>query len=48
MSDRKSRDPYSGTPTGRGPPLTHPQESVDNIIEIPSDQGRKNPAVCRV
>jgi hypothetical protein len=37
MSDKKSREPYSGTPTERGRPLTDPQESVGNIIEIPSD-----------
>jgi hypothetical protein len=40
MSDRKSREPYSGTPTQRGPPLINPQESVDNIIEIPPDSRR--------
>ena len=38
MSEKTSREPYSGTPTERGPPpLPDPQESVDNIIEIPSD-----------
>ncbi|CAH0166767.1 hypothetical protein SRABI83_01090 [Arthrobacter sp. Bi83] len=36
MSEKKSREPYSGTPSERGPPLTDPQESVDNIIEIRS------------
>ncbi|GGH07980.1 hypothetical protein GCM10011577_35670 [Pseudarthrobacter polychromogenes] len=38
MSEKKSREPYPGAPTERGDrPLTDLQESVDNIIEIPSD-----------
>jgi hypothetical protein len=37
MNEKKFREPYPGAPTERGPPADRPPESVDNIIEIPSN-----------
>ncbi len=37
MSEKKSREPYTGTPIGRDGTPSHPQDPVYNIIEIPSD-----------
>ena len=38
MNNSRARKPYPGTPAGWDPsPLPDAQESVDNIVEIPSE-----------